>query len=129
MLSKPWKSKAVIFTTLSLLGFVSLPIFTNIKTLAQTSVSSQCTDAKIKKHIQQLNQAETANFNALVKCNSKAVPALITALQNQDENLRIIAIAALGEIGVKAIAAQPFLNDLLKDKSQDIRAITVHTNR
>jgi HEAT repeats len=127
MLSKRWKSKAVIFTTLSLLGFVSLPIFTNIKTPAQTSVQSQCTDAEIQKQIQLLNKGESADVKFLVECKSKAVPALIEALdENKDENFRIITIAVLGDIGTQAAPAVHVLNGLLKDKRDNIRIVVVY---
>ncbi|RAM51789.1 MAG: hypothetical protein C6Y22_09670 [Hapalosiphonaceae cyanobacterium JJU2] len=123
-----WQSQAAILTALTLLEVISLPILTNTKTVAQTpSTQSQCTHVKITKHIRQLNKGEPADFNALVACKSKAVPSLIKVLkENQDENLRIIAIALLGEIGSQAAPALPILNGLLKDTNTDVRIIVVH---
>ncbi|MFB2768186.1 HEAT repeat domain-containing protein [Pelatocladus sp. BLCC-F211] len=130
-IEEKWQSKAAILTALTLLEVISLPVLITTKTLAQTpSIQSQCTDVEIKKHIQQLNKGEPADFNALVACRSKAVPALIKALkENKDENLRIITIALLGEIGSQAAPAVPVLNRLLKDKNQDVRTITVYALR
>lgn len=126
MYSKNCKFKTALLTSLSLLSITSLYVLKNTKTHAQTqSVESQCTDVAIKKHIQQLNQAEHADFNALVACKSKAVPHLITTLKQQDENLRIITIAALGEIGANASPAVSILNDLLKNSTDNVRVIIV----
>ncbi len=127
MVRKIWKYRAVILTNLAVLSAVSLPVLTNIKTLAQTpSVEAQCTDVEIQRHIQQLNKGEFTDFNALVGCDSKAVPALIKALENEDVNFRIITIAALGEIGSKATPAVPVLNGLLKDTRENIRIVVVY---
>lgn len=123
-----WQSKAAILIALTLLEVISLSILITTKTQAQTpSIQSQCTDVEIKKHIQQLNKGELADFNALVACKSKAVPSVIKALkENQDENSRIITIAVLGEIGSQAAPAVPILNGLLKDTNTDVRIIVVH---
>ncbi|NMG22290.1 HEAT repeat domain-containing protein [Brasilonema bromeliae] len=125
MFSKHWKYKIAILTPLVVLQAIFSP------SLAQTPSrqlpTAQCTDIEIQKHIQQLNKAERLDFDALVACQSKAVPALIKALtlikalKNKDENTRIIIIAALGEIGSQATPAVPLLNELLvKDESRDV---------
>lgn len=116
------KSKYIgIFVSL-----LSTIVIANIPTLAQIpSIQSECTEVKIKYHIQQLDKPETSNFEALVACQSKSVPALINTLNNQDESIRIIAIAALGEIGINAKAAIPALNATYKDKSIEVRVVTV----
>lgn len=128
---KQWESgTAAIFMTWVVLVAISLPQLTNATMVAQTPlVQSQCTDVEINKHIQQLNKGEIADFNALVACNSKAVPVLIKGLGNQDEAFRIPTIAALGEIGSKAAPAVPFLNASLKDKNRDVRIIAVQALR
>ena len=130
MLSKHWKSRAAMFMTLAVLGTILLPGLTNFKVLAQTSsvqLSPLCTDVEISQHIEELDTGEPAAFDALVACNSQAVPALITALrETQDENVRIITIAALGEIGVNAApATTAALTESLQDKSRDVRVATV----
>lgn len=131
---KQWKYGTVaIFMTLAVLEAITLPRLTNATMVAQTPlVQSQCTDVEINKHIQQLNKGESTDLKLLVACNSKAVPALIKALENQDENPRIIAIIALGEIGAEAAPAVPvlnrllILNRLLKDKRENIRIVVVY---
>jgi HEAT repeat protein len=49
------------------------------------------------------------------------------SLTNQDENIRIAAVAALGEIGSSSVLALPALSKLLKDNSEDVRIIVVDT--
>ena len=128
MRSQNWKYRAAKLMILGLLTTVNFFMITNIITLPQTpSVESQCTDVEIQRHIQQLNKGETADFDALVACKSKAVPALIKALdENKDENFRIITIAVLGDIDAEAAPAVPVLNGLLKDKKENIRIVVVY---
>ncbi|MGH7998806.1 MAG: HEAT repeat domain-containing protein [Brasilonema sp.] len=127
MLSKHWKYRIAILTPLVVLKAIFLPAFAQNPSILATA---QCTNMEIQKYIQQLNKAETSDFDALVACQSKAVPALIKALKNEDENIRIMIIAALGEIGSQASPAVPFLNELLvRDRSSDVQSITVHALR
>jgi HEAT repeat protein len=128
MRGQQYQSQGIIFLVLTLLsGIISPFIVTNIETIAQTpSTQIQCSEVDIKKHIQQLGQAETSDFDALVACRSQSVPTLIDALNNPDENIRIIAIAALGEIGIPAASAVPALKTALTDKSVEVRLITVN---
>ncbi|MBW4455549.1 MAG: HEAT repeat domain-containing protein [Nostoc indistinguendum CM1-VF10] len=129
MIENQWKSgTAAIFMTLAVLGAITLPQFTNATALAQTpSVQPQCTEADIKQHIQQLNKGESTDIKLLVACNSKAVPALIKALdENKDENFNIITIAVLGDIGASAAPAVPVLNKLLNDRRENIRIVVVY---
>ena len=127
MFTQRWTSRAAIFTTIGMLISVTLPAFTNKRVFAQTPpVQSQCSDVNIQKYIKQLNKAETTAFNALVECNSQAIPALIKALKNPYVNTKIITVAALGEIGENAEPAIPYLTKLLKNKNQDINIIATH---
>ena len=133
MAQKQWKSRTTsVIITLAALGAINLPQLANTRAIAQTpSVQPLCSETDIKQHIQQLNQFDAANvnFNALVACNSKAVPALIKALENQDEKFLIIAITALGEIGTKAAPAVPVLTKFLEDASIDVQIIGLHALR
>ncbi|MEH2087773.1 HEAT repeat domain-containing protein [Nostoc sp.] len=133
MTQKQWKSRtASVIIALAALGATNLPQLANTKAIAQTpSVEPLCTETDIKQYIQQLNEfdATNVNFNALVACNSKAVPALIKALENQDEKFRIITITALGEIGTKAAPSVPILTKLLEDASIDVQIIALHALR
>lgn len=127
---KHWKSRVAILTTLGMLGAIHLPVLTNIKVLAQTPSSQltvpQCTDLEIQNHIQQLEKGDITAFNTLVICASTAVPALISTLNNPDENIRIMTIAALGEIGIRAAPAVPALKVFAKDQSVEVRVVTVN---
>ncbi|AFZ22074.1 HEAT repeat domain-containing protein [Allocoleopsis franciscana] len=131
MLSKHWKFQAAILTILGVLFAITLPLLTNIKALSQTpSVPlpiAQCTDVEIQQHIEQLGNGEPSAFEGLVSCKSKAVPALIKALKNQDKDARLIIISVLGQIGSQAAPAIPSLTEFLKDESSDVRIITVQT--
>jgi len=129
VLTLHWKFRVVILTTLAVLGTITLYRLTNFKTLVQalSDQSSQCTEVEISQHIQQLDTGEPSAFDALVACKSQAVPALIEALgETQDEDIRIIIIAALGQIGSQATPAIPILNESLKDNSKDVRLVVVH---
>jgi HEAT repeat protein len=120
--------------TLAVLEPISLAAFA--QTPSRQFSTGQCTEMEIQKHIQQLSNGEpiafnalvaASTFNALVACQSKAVPALIKALDTKNENVRIIIIAALGQIGSQASPAVPLLSELLvKDTSSDVRSMTVH---
>ena len=72
---------------------------------------------------------------ALIKVGSKAIPALIVALGN--ENVRFIAAEILGQIGAKSIPSllevlkrkldvKSALSEILKDKDIDIRRSAVY---
>jgi HEAT repeat protein len=87
-----------------------------------TSVSPatvQCTETQIKTSINRLGKGDTAAFDFLVSCNSQAVPALIKLLKHQDENIRIVTIAILGQIGEGATEAIPLLEEVLKDRREE----------
>ncbi len=128
MLTQRWTSRAAIFTTIGLLISLSLPAFASKKAFAQTSSNhSQCIGVKLELHIRRLKNGSPSAFNALVACNSQAVPTLIKALNNEDENTKIITVAVLSEIGENAAPAIPHLTKLLKKKNQDINIIAAHT--
>ena len=119
--------RAAIFLALAMLGGVSLIPLSDIKVLAQISSNVSCSNTEIEEHIKQLENAEAEAFDALVKCNSKSVSALIKALRNLDKNARVVAIAALGEIGKNAEPAVPILINALKDDDRDVRSIAVYS--
>ena len=129
MLYKGIEFKAIIFTILAMLGAVNLSVLTNTTTLAQAQPDSakisRCIGIKIKLYIQQANNGSSSAFNKLVACNSRAIPYLVQALESKDENLRIISIAAIGEIDANA-AALPYLTKSLKDTSKDVRVVTAY---
>jgi vesicle coat complex subunit len=81
--------------------------------------TTQCTETQIKTSINRLGKGDRAAFNFLVSCNSQAVPALIKLLKHKDENIRIVAIAILGQIGEGATEAIPLLEEVLKDRREE----------
>ncbi|MBW4512453.1 MAG: HEAT repeat domain-containing protein [Scytonematopsis contorta HA4267-MV1] len=88
--------------------------------------SSQCIGAKIQKDIQQLSKKGReeelqAAFYELVRCNSSSVPDLIKAIGNQDKQVRMIAITALGSIGSNASSAVSALIKAFQDDDVDVR--------
>jgi len=71
----------------------------------------------------------------LIEIGSKAIPALIAALEN--ENVRFMAADTLGQIGAKTISpllevlkrkpnVEPALSEILKDKDVDVRRSAVY---
>ena len=136
MIKQLWYSPKTLLIHLVLAVGVALFLFstTTGKVFAQTTptlpATAQCIKAEVEKSINQLREGETAAFDALVACNSEAVPALIQALKDEDKNVRIVAIAILGEIGSEATEAIPFLAEFLKDQSdenRDSRVMVVNT--
>ncbi|BAY86864.1 HEAT domain protein repeat-containing protein [Calothrix parasitica NIES-267] len=129
MLYKGIEFKAIILTVLAMLGAVNLYVLTNTTTLAQAQPDSvkisRCIGIKIELYIRQANNGSSSAFNKLVACNSRAIPYLVQALESKDENLRIISIAAIGEIDANA-AALPYLTKSLKDNSKDVRVVTAY---
>ncbi|MGB7444072.1 MAG: HEAT repeat domain-containing protein [Coleofasciculaceae cyanobacterium] len=116
---------------LGMLWAITLPVLANIRVLAQTPSAqfniSQCTEVELQEYIQQLDEAEPSAFDALVACKARVVPALIEALrETQEEEVRIIIIAALGQIGSQAALAIPVLNELLKYDSEEVRTVVIH---
>jgi HEAT repeat protein len=115
---KGWKLGAARFTTLAILGAIALNLLPNKILLVATPRNQiaifQCTESAIENHVQQLKEGDAGAFDALVACKSKAVPALIAATKDTNENLRIIAIGTLGQIGSEAALAVPSLAELLK---------------
>jgi HEAT repeats len=93
------------------------------------SFASECIPGKVQRDIQKLSKKGKedeveAVFYELVKCNSKAVPELIKAIGNQNKDVRIIAIAALGSIGSDASSAIPALIKAFQDSDIDTRIVS-----
>ena len=129
MLHRGIKLKPIILTVLAMFGAVNLSVLANTKTSAQAQADSTkvapCIANNIRLYILLANNGSSSAFNKLVACNSKAIPYLVQALESKDENLRIISIAALGEIDTNA-AALPYLTKSLKDSSKDVRVVTAY---
>ena len=86
--------------------------------------AQQCTDADIKAHIEKLNNTDKwiSTIDVLKKCGSPAVSALIAALKDKDEVVRINAATALGSMDAEAASAVPALTEALKDKNERVRS-------
>ncbi len=118
------KYRAALFVILALLGGVSLIALEDLRVFVQISLNASCSNTEIEKHIKQLEnkELEAEAYDAIVKCNFKSVSALIKALKNKDEKVHIVAIDALGEIGLNAEPAVPSLINALKDKDFMVRS-------
>jgi hypothetical protein len=126
MRKKQCQYRGAIFVLLTVFGGIISPfIVTNLETVAQTpSTQMQCSEVEIKNYIQQLSNGEQPIYDAIVACKDKATPELIKALKNQNKQVRIMAITALGEIGSHD-AVSPLSNLLSNEKDQDVRIATV----
>jgi HEAT repeat protein len=119
--AKPKKTKLIASVVF---GVMTLLLLGNTQIIAQTSVQPKCTEAFIQNQINQLykndpNRNRNA-YNALVTCKTQAIPKLITALKHQNQQVRIMAITALAEIGSPELIA-PLSNLLATEKIQDVR--------
>jgi HEAT repeat protein len=64
---------------------------------------------------------QRAAIDSLVKIGTPAVPALIAALQTENETLRLNVAAVLSELGTDALAAVPALVTALHDPDEQVR--------
>ena len=114
MPNKGIKFKASILTVLVMFGAVNSSVFTNTKTGVQAQSNStkvaSCLANNIRLHMLLASYGSSPAFNKLVACKSQAIPYLVKeALESEDKNLRIISIAALGEVEKNALSALPYL--------------------
>lgn len=121
-----------VLIILAILGVLTLPFlidvkFTDIKVFAQTpSRLSVCDAVNIQSQIKRFSYGDSKAFDAVVNCGEKAIPRLIRVIKySKNEQIRVIAIASLGKIGVKAVSAIPVLTKSLTDESEDVRIIAV----
>ncbi len=121
-----------VLIKLAILGVLTLPLlidvkFTNVKAFAQTPSSlSACDAVNIQSQIKRFSYGDSKAFDAVVNCGEKAIPRLIRVIKySKNEQIRVIAIASLGKIGVKAVPATPVLSKSLTDESEDVRIIAV----
>lgn len=90
-------------------------------------VSQPCSATRMRADIKQLNLPSPLAINRIyyqrliAECRALAVPALIQALKNPQENIRANAALAIGQIGTEASAAIPALIGLLDDKSNVVQ--------
>lgn len=119
--------QTVIFTILGLFCASTLPFCVDSSAIAQTPIATTtCTTEEINEYIKKLGTSEPNAFDALVACKSKAVPALVKELDNNDEKTRILIISALGAIGEHSIPASERLSQLLtQDKRRSVRVATI----
>ncbi|PAX51275.1 HEAT repeat domain-containing protein [Brunnivagina elsteri] len=125
MRGQQYQYRGGIFLVLMVLsGIISLFIVTT-ETFAQNpSTQMQCSEVEIKNYVQKLSNGEQSIYNALVACKDKAVPELIKALKNQNKQVRIMVITALGEIG-SPDAISPLSDLLSKETRWDVRTSAI----
>jgi hypothetical protein len=70
---------------------------------ALQTIPENCNDSQVEKYVNKLGSPDLTDseFKSLVKCNSKAIPALEKELNNSDSDIRASAAYALGEISVR----------------------------
>jgi HEAT repeats len=89
---------------------------------AQPNVrSDSCSDTAIAHQIQNLRSSETAPFSSLIACGEAAVPGLIVALEDDDDQVRSLVAYTLGQMGRVSRRALPALIERLSDQSADVR--------
>lgn len=85
-----------------------------------------CNPVNIFVDMSRLREGEEKAFTRIVNCRGVSVPILISSMENNDINIRIGAIAALGKIGEEARTAMPALYNLLRDRDQDVQFAASH---
>ncbi|MGB8701759.1 MAG: HEAT repeat domain-containing protein [Thermosynechococcaceae cyanobacterium] len=110
---------AAMLLSLVLLGSI-LP-----SAIAQTQTSD---DARIAPLIEKLTDRNSRQrleaADALINIGTPALPALVTALQSPDPNLRWHAATVLGDLGPEAASAVPDLMVALQDTDPQVRLYT-----
>jgi HEAT repeats len=125
MRGQQYQYRGVVFLVLTVLSGIISPFIVTIETFAQTpSTQMQCREVEIKNYIQKLSNGEQSIYNALVACKDKAVPQLIKTLKNQNQQVRIMVITALGEIG-SPDAVLPLSDLLSKETRWDVRTSVI----
>ena len=97
------------------------PLFLQVASAQSTNPS------QINSYIQQLgnrNQSQQA-LKSLVSMGKLSVPALITALQHENPEVRAASATALAQIGQDAAPALPALSRVLQDKDPLVRGAAV----
>jgi HEAT repeat protein len=119
-----YQYRGVVFLVLTVLSGIISPFIVTTEIFAQTpSTQMQCSEVEIKNYIQKLSNGEPSIYNALVACKDKAIPELIKAL-NQNKQVRIMLITALGEIG-SPDAILPLSDLLANEKHWNVRAAII----
>ncbi len=92
---------------------------------AQTTGSGTEIDRQVAPLVELLSnrsvRLQRAAIDSLVKIGAPAIPALITAIQNDNQILRLNVTAVLSELGVEAGAAVPALINALHDPDEQVR--------
>lgn len=108
------KTKEINFRRLWLIKANSL-LFSGLLSFLATypSLASSCDSAMVDSYLQKLAVMDQEQFDALAKCGASAVPALIEALKESDQEVRWRSAYALGLIGPESqLAIQPLIQAL-----------------
>lgn len=93
------------------LTFISNTLLISKSSLAS---SSACTLAEVEQITKKLGTKQV-NFEKLVQCGPTAVPALVAALQDSNQAIRLDAVSALDMIGSSSKPAAQALREILLD--------------
>jgi HEAT repeat protein len=117
-----WLALFLIFATDTFLSAAPLPEpepTYHGKTLKEWIAASQDPNSKVR--------CRAVTALGLGPFNKSAVPALIVALKDKDEQVQLRAVMALGEIGPEADGAARSLICLLQNDDSEIRSASIHT--
>ena len=86
----------------------------------QNGVIQACTGSVIELGSPQLTNEE---LKALTNCSSETIPQLLTALESQDWEVKVVAAYTLGLSGIRAYSAIPALSNLVQNGNADVRFV------
>ena len=97
----------------------SLPVL-----VSRPSFASTCSSATVDQYVNQLQGLNQTQVASLVECGSSAVPDLIAALKDTNQQARRKAADTLGWIGSDAQSAVNSLIQVLQDRSNSVEVRT-----
>ena len=89
----------------------------------QNGVIQACTGSVIELGSPQLTNEE---LKALTNCSSETIPQLLTALESQDWEVKVVAAYTLGLSGIRAYSAIPALSNLVQNGNADVQIGRAH---
>ncbi|NWF58080.1 MAG: HEAT repeat domain-containing protein [Fischerella sp.] len=106
---------------------IAFVCFSSSLLLIHATWAKPLTETQINSHIQRLKnpQQRAAAIDYLTTVGKPAVPALITALQDSDAQVRASAAIIIGKIGPAAAQSAPVLLRAIGDKDATVRSHAV----
>lgn len=105
------------------LGLVFIS-FSSSLIISRSAEAKNCSEAETTRLVQQTKQSNPSSVEALIKCESSAVPSLIPLLEDERPGTRATVTYILSSIGAEAKdATQPLIKRLREDTSTNVREI------